>query len=649
MYIVTVIPISRGNQKEYLSYFSATDIPIGSIVTIPVRAKTQDAIVINIEDARNIKSDIKNADYQLKKIINLKGDSPFNKSFFLACQQLKNYTVSNTGSIIKSLLPSVFIENIIYLKTPKKIEEQESLNIKHEKLIFQAAPMDRLAFYRTLIREAFAKKESIFICVPNRYDIDHFTKELTKGIEQYVFTFHSDMTKKVLVDGYNSCLKENHPILIIGTGIFMSIPRSDIKTIILEHESSDTYKQINRPYIDIRSFAEILTSIQKIKLIFGDTLLRPETLQRHEDGEWGEISPPLYRLSLTENQIVVDMKEEVDALNKKVFTTISKETKKMIDKSISENKSIFLFSLRKGLAPITVCNDCGSTLLCPSCSTPIVLYGTKQLTANKSTTPRIFMCNKCGKKEKTEVSCPHCSSWNLTPLGVGTDKVYEEIKNLYPKIKVFQLDKEAITTVKEARDTINEFNKNSGSILIGTEMVFSYLKNQVNNSAIISLDGLFSIPSFNITQKILHIIEKLHNITQDNLIIQTRIPENRILQYILSGNVLPLCREDLKERRDFGYPPFKRLIKITFEGSARDTEKARNFIENILGNYEPQIFSAFISKIKGQYITNTVIKVDPKIWLLPVNEKIEVNKILAEKLAQLPPSFSINVDPEDLL
>lgn len=649
MYIVTVIPISRGNQKEYLSYFSATDIPIGSIVTIPVRAKTQDAIVINIEDARNIKSDIKNADYQLKKIINLKGDSPFNKSFFLACQQLKNYTVSNTGSIIKSLLPSVFIENIIYLKTPKKIEEQESLNIKHEKLIFQAAPMDRLAFYRTLIREAFAKKESIFICVPNRYDIDHFTKELTKGIEQYVFTFHSDMTKKFLVDGYNSCLKENHPILIIGTGIFMSIPRSDIKTIILEHESSDTYKQINRPYIDIRSFAEILTSIQKIKLIFGDTLLRPETLQRHEDGEWGEISPPLYRLSLTENQIVVDMKEEVDDLNKKVFTTISKETKKMIDKSISENKSIFLFSLRKGLAPITVCNDCGSTLLCPSCSTPIVLYGTKQLTANKSTTPRIFMCNKCGRKEKTEVSCPNCSSWNLTPLGVGTDKVYEEIKNLYPKIKVFQLDKEATTTVKEARDTINEFNKNSGSILIGTEMVFSYLKDQVSNSAIISLDGLFSIPSFNITQKILHIIEKLHNITQDNLIIQTRIPENRILQYILSGNVLPLCREDLKERRDFGYPPFKRLIKITFEGSARDTEKARNFIENILGNYEPQIFSAFISKIKGQYITNTVIKVDPKIWLLPVNEKIEVNKILAEKLAQLPPSFSINVDPEDLL
>jgi len=650
MYIATVIPLQKNpHQKEYLSYFSANDIPIGSIVVIPIRTKTIDAIVINMEEARDIKSDIKNADYQLKKIIKVKGDSPYNKSFFLACQKIKTYTVSNTGSIIKSLFPSAFIENIINLKKVKIPEGGNIENIKHEKLIFQAIPADRLAFYRTLIREAFAKKESIFICVPTRYDIDHFNKELAKGIEKYVFTFHSDMTKKNLVNTYNSVITEIHPILIIGTGIFMSIPRHDIKTVILEHESSDTYKQIGRPYIDIRSFAEVLSSIQKTKLIFGDTLLRPETLYRHEQGEFGEISSPLYRLPQTENQIVVDMKEEVSELGKKIFTTISSTTRKMIDEALSINKSILLFSIRKGLAPITVCNDCGNTLLCPSCSTPIVLYGTKQLSANKTTTPRIFMCNKCGHKEKTEISCPKCSSWNLTPLGIGTDKVYEEIKNLYPKTKIIQIDKEATPTTKEAREAILEFNNNPGSILIGTEMVFTYLQEEVYCSAIVSLDGLFSIPSFNITQKILHIIEKLHNITIKNLVIQTRMPENKILQYILSGNVLPLCREDLVERKDFGYPPFKRLIKITFEGSASDTEKARNYIENILGNYEPQIFSAFISKIKGQYITNTVIKVDPSIWPLPTNDKLLVDRDLYHDLSKLTPAFGVNVDPEDLL
>jgi primosomal protein N' len=205
MFIVTVILLTKGPQKEYLSYFSATDIPVGSIVTIPVRTKTQDAIVINIEEARDMKSDIKNADYQLKKIISVNGESPFNKSFFIACQKLKNYTVSNTGSIIKSLFPAIFIDNISNLSKMPNMESfgeakpsssQSFGEAKHEKLIFQATPSDRMAFYRTLIREAFAKKESVYICVPTHFDIDHFYKELARGIEKYVFAFHSDMTKK---------------------------------------------------------------------------------------------------------------------------------------------------------------------------------------------------------------------------------------------------------------------------------------------------------------------------------------------------------------------------------------------------------------------------------------------------------------------
>jgi primosomal protein N' (replication factor Y) len=618
---------------------------------VPIRSRIIDAIVINTEEARNIKSDIKNREYSLKKIIKVKGESPFTKDFFMACQKMKKYAVSNTGSVIKSLLPSIFVESMQKLKEPIFIPEIEktSEKLKHEKLIFQATKNDRLAFYRTLIREAFAKKESIYMCVPNHYDINHFNKELSKGIEQYVFAFHSDMTKNTLINLYNKVVTEVHPILIIGTGIFMSIPRHGIKTVILEHESSDTYKQIGKPYIDIRSFTEILSENQKTKLIFGDTLLRPETLHRHDQGEFGEIIPPLYRLSQTDRQIIVDMKEEINDKGKKIFTTISNTTKIMIDESIKKNESVFLFSIRKGLAPITVCNDCGNTLLCKSCSAPVVLYGSRQITATKSTTPRIFMCNKCGSKEKTEICCPKCESWNLTPLGIGTDRVYEEIKNLFPKVKVFQIDKETTPTIKEAKEAMAQFSKYPGSILIGTEMVFSFLQNDIHASAIISLDGLFSIPSFNITQKILHIIEKLHSITINNLIIQTRMPENRILQYILSGNVLPLCRLDLEERKDFGYPPFKRLIKITFEGTAIDTEKARNYIEKIFSNYDPQIFSAFIGKVKGQYITNTVIKVDPKLWPLIENDNMMFDNNLYKALSGLPASFSVNIDPEDLL
>lgn len=650
MYIATVIPIKKGLNKEYLSYFSLTNIPLGSIVTIPVRSKTIDAIVISTEEARDMKSDLKSAEYQLKKIIRVKGASPFTEEFFRACVRMKDYTVSSTGTLINALLPAMLLENISDLKIPEeKNEIHHSENIKQEKVIFQALTADRMSFYRTLIREAFAKKQSIFLCVPTRYDIEQCTAELTKGIEQYVFSFHGDMTKKSIIESYNKVIEEPHPLLIIGTGMFLSIPRTDIATLIVEHESSDTYKHIGRPFIDVRSFAEVLSSTKNWKLIYADTLLRPDTLQRHEQGELGEIHPPLFRLPHVERNHVVDMKEEVDEKGLKKFAVLSDTTKKMIEYALAHDESVFLFSIRKGLAGVTVCHDCGHTLLCPTCSTPVVLYGAKKRNPTTTIAERIFMCNKCGRKETTETRCPSCTSWNLVPLGIGTDRVYEEVSRLFPKATVLQIDKESTSTDKEARDTMTKFIKTPGSILIGTEMVFSYLHTQVAHSALISLDGLLSIPSFNMSQKVLHIIEKLHYVTDRNLIIQTRIPDNQILKYILSGNVLPLYREDLKEREQFGYPPFKRLIKITFTGTASETEKARAYLEHTLGEYDPQIFSAFIGRVKGNYITNTVIRVSPKDWPLPISDKKVLAQSLSETLSHLPPSFSINVDPEDLL
>ena len=644
MYIATVIPIKKGIQGEYLSYFSQDNIDPGTMVVVPIKSREEDAIVVNSEEVLSLKSDIKNRDYQLKKILRIKGLSPFNKSFFDACQITKKYFVSNTGVIIKSMLPSVFIENLDKLKIKKEGGSDESSSI-NEKFVFQGNEQDRLAFYRTLIREAFAKKESIFICVPTKYDIDFFSKELSKGIEAFTLLFHSDLPQKKIIENYNQAIDKDHPLLIIGTGIFLSIPRNDIKTIVIEKESSDAYKQLSRPYIDIRTFAEILSYTKKVKLILGDTLLRPETLYRYDKGEFSEISSPTYRLSKTENIKIVDMKNDLD----KQFKVLSKDVIELIDKTLEIKKSIFLFTLRKGLAPMTICNDCKSILLCPSCSTPVVLYGPKQDKESKDDRNRIFMCNKCGRKEKTETVCPNCNSWNLVPLGVGTDRVREELSSLYKDVKIFQIDKENVKTQKEAKETMKSFYKAERSILIGTEMVFSYLDQEIYSSVVVSFDGLFSVPSFNISQKIIHLVDKLKNITEEKVIIQTRNPDNKILQSILSGNILPYLREDLVERQRFGYPPFKRLIKITFEGTSKETELTRKFLEESLSQYEPQVFSAFVGRIKGSYITNTVLKVDVESW--PIIEKTnkKIDSELLNILYSLPPSFSINVDPEDLL
>jgi primosomal protein N' (replication factor Y) len=650
MYIATVIPLSKGIQKENLSYFTNKEIDPGTIVKVPMRSKTIDAIVISVKEALEMKDTIKNASFQMKKIEGVKGPAPFAPSFFQACEIMKDYTASTTGVVLNAMLPKAILEKYDDISKVEIVKKEEKENIKQEKLIFQAFLDDRISWYRTLIREAFAKKESIYICVPTHYDIDYFYEALIKGIDMFVYKFHSDINKKVLIKEYNDCINEEHPVLIIGTGTYLCIPRNDINTIIIERESSEAYKQLERPYLDIRSFAEILAYVKKSKIIFGDTFLRPETLKRHEDGELGEVASPIFRLPTVERQMVVDMKEEMARKENGDFNVLGETTKSMIKYALEHDETVFLFTVRKGLAGITVCKDCGHTLLCDFCNVPVVLYGAKQKSATKEIDKRIFMCNKCGRKSETNTLCPKCESWNLNPLGIGTDRVAEEVMKLFPEANIIQIDKEATSTESEFKKACNIFYKTKGAILIGNEMAFACVKDPVTHSAIISLDGLLSIPNFNITQKVLHIIEKLHQITKRNLIIQTRIPDNPILKFILSGNVLSLFREDLKEREMFGYPPFKRLIKITFRGNARESEKAKSFLEEQFKNYDPQIFSAFVGKVKGEYVINMVLKIDKKVWPFPPKKEPSIEqKEVMNKLYSLPPSFLINVDPEDLL
>lgn len=644
MYITTVIPIKKGNQKEYLSYFSSEQIKKGTVVVVPIRSKNEDAIVVSTEEAKDLKTELKNNSYQLKKIIKIRGESPFDNDFFESCEIIKKYTVSNTGIAIKNLIPKIFIENTEKLSQSEISFEKKATD--HEKLIFQSNQSDRLAFYRTLIRESFAKKQSIFICLPTIYDINIFKTELSKGIEQYTYVFNSENTNKTLIEKHNECVSNPHPVLIIGTGNFLFIKRPDIKTIILENESSDAYKQLSRPFIDIRNFVEIFSYVKKIKLIIGDTILRPETLHRHEEGELNEISSPLFRFLNNKNPEIIDMSKEKSS--QKEFKILSEESIECIQKSFELNLSVLLFTNRKGLAPITVCRDCGRTLLCPGCNVPVVLYAPKKK-KDDDKEYRIFMCNKCGKKEDSMISCPNCNSWNLLPLGIGTDRVFEEIKNNFPSHKIFQINKENTKTKTEARKEFMSFCKNPKSFLIGNELIFSVLDKKIPNSIVVSIDGLLSIPNFNINQKIINLTERLKNITEDRILIQTRNPENKTLEAISSGNVLSVCRNDIKERKIFGYPPFKRLIKLSFEGTAKETEMLKKFLEKELGEYEPQIFSAFAGKKKGFYITNTILKINTEKWPLieSLNKKID-DKLLSV-LYSLPPSFSINVDPEDLI
>jgi len=652
MKIISVIPLKKGIPKGDLTYFSSLNISVGNIVTVPIKNRKILALVTSCEELKEAKSNIKKMNFNLRKVIENKGASIFLKEFVETASALNKYFVQNNNNTTASLIPNIFIENydkIIKIKNNKKAILEKEQNLRAEKLLFQYRTEDRMSVYKTLIRESFARGKSIYLVLPTVFDIERFASQLSKGIEQFTFSMHSGISTKKILTNYEKIMTSDHPVLIIGTAPFLAIPKKDIGTIILEHENSNAYRMIQKPNLDLRVFVEIYASKINARFIMADEMLRYETIERKDMDNLNPLHPLSFRIDFT-GEIEVLGREKRD--NKK-FQIFNDEALKEIKFALQNKRNVFIFSLRKGLATITTCKDCGDTVSCEKCGAPLVLYMSHQ--AKK----RMFVCNRCERAIDGDISCGYCRGWNLMPLGIGTDTVFQEIKKLFPlghrptgepKTKIFKLDKESAKTASGAKKIIQEFEESQGSILIGTEMAFFYLKQKTSLSVVASFDSLWSIPNYKMGEKIIQIALSIINSTKDKLIIQTKNKDDEAILAIKSLNLLSFVREELEDRKKLNYPPFKRFIKITHLGDKEQTVKARKNLAEIFEEYSPEIFSGFVAQSKEKYVTNALIKTDPQKWSLPelkINSVIDGN--LFNKLSSLPPTFEVFVDPEDLL
>lgn len=632
MYIATVIPLARGIFKDELSYFTSSKVQPGSLVSVPVRKKIVHALVIKVENAQDMKAKLKSASYSMKKIEKISATPVFSPLFIEAAEDVASYFATTPGAVIESLVPKAILEeygeNNIVKTTHEPIETND---LKNEHYVFQSDDAERMATYKSFIRESFAKKQSVFFCLPTAQKIEQVYNSLEKGIDAYTFVLHGKMKKNDIIATWKKILASKRPVLIIATGGFLAIPRDDIGAIILDFENSTGYKMLTRPFVDYRIFAEHYARKTHVKLIFGDMFLRVETLQREKSGELVSFAPLKFRLLEQAQKHIVDMKGQEDLSNKKTFTVLSDELKDLVNYTKKENEHLFVLTSRKGLHPITICGDCGTLVVCDSCNAP--------MTVHKKASKNIFICHKCGNRKATEVTCTKCGSWKLTPLGIGSELTEKEIQKTYPDMKVFRLDGEVATTHKKASDIAQEFMNTAGSVLVGTEMALSYI-DTVENAAVASIDSLFALPDFRGNERIFNLLLRLYNKSAKNFLVQTRNPNTTLFDHLFRGNLLEFFREEIAERKDMEYPPFKTFIKITREGAKPAVTADMKKLTDKLEDYDTITFPAFVQEIKGKYRMHMLIKLPKDMW---------VEKNLSTILRSLPPTFKINVDPENLL
>lgn len=682
MYLITVAPIKRGIPVAELSYISKEAPKIGEVILVPLRKKEVPAMVINVSTAQEAKAAIKGADFSLRKIDKAKVVNKFSPAFISAAKEVSTYYVSTLGATIQAVFPTTLLSDTD--ESPIETDDINEENKSPENAsaympsVLQAEEIERVAIYKSHIREVFARGGSVFFVLPTIQDIEKIDSMLGKGIGSYTHILHSNLTKKQLSERLKDIKESNHPTLIIATPQFLAVPCKNLQSIILERESASAYTMTHRPFIDLRSFVEAYARERRIPLLLGDLFLRIETLIRFEKGELDAFNRPKARYSNTAITHLIDMREsgEQPAVGRIAF--FSKQLVSLISETRKRGASTFILCVRRGVSPMTVCGDCGTVVECGNCHAPLILHrklvkkdaeeapiSEQDDKANNSsqvensalgetlpanieeakpkikTYENIFICHKCGDKTEPKHKCINCGSWRFTMLGLGIEQAEEILKSRFPDAPIFRIDTDSLKTHKEARERMIAFYSTPGAIMLGTEMALPYLTDPVGLIGVLSVNSLLTIPDFKMSEHVFRLLLVLREKARDHFLIQTRENSN-IFNLALKGNIGEFVEEELDLRKELNFPPYSIFIKVTFEGNKYEAQEFMSVFDEKLS--ELQIGSVTYPEYatrKGKNIQMSV--------LISISRNLWPNEKLLNYLETLPPNITVKVEPKSII
>lgn len=633
MFSVRVMPLSRGIFKDELTFFSREPVSAGHVLAVTVRGRKIPALAVSSTDVREERQDIRSADFTLKK---LELETPpkriFSESFMDAVRETAVWHGTRDGAVLSALAPSGILAAVARVEeAPPSPERHEG--VKSEFLLLQADREERVRTYRNLVREAFARNASVVVVCPTVVESEIIAEELSRGIENRVMLVTSELTKKKLVSSWNRAVTETSAVVIVGTPAVLSIPRPGIDTIVVERESAKSYRMRERPSLDARKVAEYVSRASGARLIFADFPLRAETRYRLKNHDAEELSRLQARSAGAEQIHIVDARaHEEKRGEKRMFSTLSAETKNEIRNVIERKGRVAVFAARKGLAPLTVCNDCGTPVTDPVTGTPMVLHRTEK--------GNVFVSHKSGAIVPAEVSCRTCGGWNLVTLGIGVDRVYQELAREFPDAPLFLFTKEGAPTHKSAKKLSASFFEEPGAIVVGTERMLPYLARTVDTAVVASIDSMLSLPAWRAHEQALAILYYLRERGKRSMIVETRDPEHAVMKSLASGNPADFYTDEIAEREKYSYPPFSVFIGLKASGTQHEVEKTASAIADAFPDLD------LVGPLPAEHVTRStwsvraVIRLPRDAWPDPK---------LSERLKNLPPSVAVSIDPDEIV
>lgn len=490
--------------------------------------------------------------------------------------------------------------------------------------------------YMELIENVIKENKTAIMLVPEITLTTQIVKRFYNRFGDDVAIFHSSLSDGEKYDEYKKIMNGLVHV-VVGTRSAIFTPVNNLGIIIIDEEHSSTYKQENNPRYHALDIAKWRSNYNHCPLVLGSATPSLESMARAKKGvyEFISISERVGDAKLPSIRII-DMAPEY----KKRNMILSDELQHLIMERLERHEQVMLLLNRRGFSTITTCQSCGYTYKCPYCDITLTYHKTSNH----------LRCHYCGYTLVMNEICPECHEKAIRDYGLGTEKVEQLIRELYPSYKVVRMDADTTARKGSNENIIKGIENHEYDIIIGTQMISKGLDfPNVTLVGVINADESLNIPDFRSGENTFSLLSQVSGRAgRSNLpgevIIQTFNPDNKTLNYVKNNNYLGNYEYEMNIRHKLKYPPYYYLIGIKVTSKdynlvSKEANKIANYIrENISDSsicLGPTTASQFrinniyrfqlIIKYKKDDKLNSVLKYIDEEYIYNKNINIEID------------------------
>lgn len=426
-------------------------------------------------------------------------------------------------------------------------------------LLFGVTGSGKTEVYMELIEDSLNKGKTSIVLVPEISLTPQMVLRFQKRFGDNIAAIHSALSDGEKYDEWRRIVSGEAKI-VIGARSAIFAPLNNIGMIIIDEEHSDSYKQDDsNPRYNAKDIALLRGKYHNCPVIMGSATPSLEVFARAKKGVFKLLELPnrINGKSLPKINII-DMNEMISK-TKGHFSPVLLEA---INDRLLKNEQIILLLNRRGYSSFVTCKNCGYTFKCPNCDIT--------LTYHKSS--RTLRCHYCGYGTKVYDTCPECHEKSINDLGVGTEKVEEELNKLFPESKILRMDFDTTSRKGMHEKMIKDFKNHEYDILLGTQIVSKGLDfDNVTLVGVINADTSLNIPDFRSSETTFSLLAQVagragRSDKEGEVVIQTFNPEHYAIQYTKRYDYLGFYNKEMSIRRELKYPPYYYICYVKISG-----------------------------------------------------------------------------------